>query len=370
MASLFVHKETYGWRIIEEIWSGGKRKHLTVPRISYQTLGINPDWTLEEAREAVKRLNKQNKLNRDQHSKITGISRRVDRINRVTSAYLPEDLKRGFTEHLEISSFGSMGHKTRLLAMFESVCKIIQTLELDPKDFEYKSGVVYNYLILKHYSQDYSKKLIRMLNMWGKYVSTQRGIPYAPVPKVPRQVSSKIDDSFQNTPRRGRRVSDPLTPEHLKTLDSTGYNEEYLNWLTLSVWFGLRPSEVDSLHDPKNYRVSTENGAEVLYIYQSKLTQMPREQRWKGIPCLYPEQTRSLVIAKRRAFKRPSSKGLKQALNDYKIDLYGGRKGFIDLMLDRNQKLEDISAWMGHQDISITWKKYRNKKRVSWSKVG
>jgi integrase len=49
---------------------------------------------------------------------------------------------------------------------------------------------------------------------------------------------------------------------------------------------------------------------------------------------------------------------------------YGGRKGFQDLMLNRGQKLEDISAWMGHQSIEMTWKRYRNRKRVKVTKAG
>jgi len=55
--------------------------------------------------------------------------------------------------------------------------------------------------------------------------------------------------------------------------------------------------------------------------------------------------------------------------NKHYTTLYAGRKGFQDLMLNRGQRLEDISMWMGHQSIEMTWTKYRNRKRVSFTKT-
>lgn len=37
-------------------------------------------------------------------------------------------------------------------------------------------------------------------------------------------------------------------------------------------------------------------------------------------------------------------------------------------MLVKGFKLEDISIFLGHQDISMTWKHYKNKKEFSLSK--
>ena len=41
--------------------------------------------------------------------------------------------------------------------------------------------------------------------------------------------------------------------------------------------------------------------------------------------------------------------------------LYGGRKGFTDLMLNRNQSLEHIAQWMGHSSIERTWRHYKSR---------
>jgi hypothetical protein len=59
----------------------------------------------------------------------------------------------------------------------------------------------------------------------------------------------------------------------------------------LAVWFGLRPKEVDALNandNKKLFDIVTKviNGKpiQVLCIYQSKLTAVKREDRWKYIP--------------------------------------------------------------------------------------
>jgi integrase len=42
--------------------------------------------------------------------------------------------------------------------------------------------------------------------------------------------------------------------------------------------------------------------------------------------------------------------------------LYGGRKGFTDLMLANDQDFVHISQWMGHSSIERTWKNYKSKR--------
>jgi integrase len=143
------------------------------------------------------------------------------------------------------------------------------------------------------------------------------------------------------------------------------------NWLLISIWFGLRPTEIDSLRKIASWRIEKDKdlGIDVLWIYQSKLTSIEREKRWKPLPIIFPEQKLAVEIIKSGSFKRPLAKTLKKIFLNKRITCYAGRKGFIDLMLARNQRLEDISSWLGHQDIAITWRKYRNKKRVAFTQV-
>lgn len=45
------------------------------------------------------------------------------------------------------------------------------------------------------------------------------------------------------------------------------------------------------------------------------------------------------------------------------IDLYGGRKGFVDLMLSKGHALENISVWMRHSTLDRTWRSYKQRRK-------
>ena len=203
--------------------------------------------------------------------------------------------------------------------------------------------------------------------MWGKFVCDDRKVGYAPIPPMKGYARAAVAESYQ-TGDSFRGESDPLTPEYLKHHPLP--DQENMNWLLLTIWFGLRPLEVDNLKNQSTWRVERDRGVDVLWVYQSKLTSVERSKRWKPIPCILKEQKALLPIIKEGLFRKPLIKVLRNYFDNPKITLYGGRKGFIDLMLDRGQRLEDISSWLGHQSIEMTWKKYRNRRRVSWNKVG
>ncbi len=359
----YVTKENSGkgWRLIEESVFDGKRTCKTVPKMSFEALGVNFSWTIEQARKHIKALNKKEKPERDLQRKIVGASNRALAISQLESVYLPKDLVEGFTQRLLENKFGSESHNKRILSHWKTVCKIIRDLRLDPQDFSKKQDEIYGYFISKHHSSDYSKKLIRVFNLWGDFVSEFRNQPYRGIKNPRGNKKSKIDDSYIESDKfRGESL--PLTPEHL---NKGGWDPLHLNWLSVSVWFGLRPVEIDNLKKASMLRVSVLTGVQVLWVYQSKLTSIDREKRWKAIPCIFPEQLQLLDIIKTLDFERPRVKHIAEVIGRG-ITLYGGRKGFVDLMLDRGQSLENISMWLGHQSIEMTWKKYRNKLRVSW----
>ncbi len=130
-----------------------------------------------------------------------------------------------------------------------------------------------------------------------------------------------------------------------------------------SFLFGLRPQEIDNLHDTSLWKLEIPvQGRKVLWVFQTKLVALPPEDRWKPIPLLYDEQEFAFRIIESKSFKRPLVKSLRQYFGRG-IDLYGGRKGFTDLMLSKGHFLENISIWMGHSTLERTWKSYKNKRR-------
>ena len=135
------------------------------------------------------------------------------------------------------------------------------------------------------------------------------------------------------------------------------------NWIYLTVWFGLRPKEVDSLHQDENWKIEElYNGRKVLWIFQTKVIALPEEDRWKPIPILYKEQEEGLEIIKTKQHKRPLIKTMRLHFGK-NVHLYGGRKAFTDLMLSKGNTLENISILMGHSTINRTWQSYKNRRK-------
>lgn len=361
MSSFYVRSLPSGnWRVLEEVWTDGVRTHKTVPKESYYALGINPIASLEEVRLRITQLNKSKSLER-----ITTASRRVLKAVLVESVFFPEADCNEFVELIKVTSFGSMLHTEKLISHFQYIQKLINHLKIEPVDYFENKDLIYRYFMEKKNSLDYTKKLLRILNMWGKFICKKRGQYCEIVPMPKGQIRYAINDAYTAS-ETFRGESDPLTQDTLDSVKQQITVPGNYEWLFISIWFGLRPSEIDSLKILKNYRISTDDkGTRVLWVYQSKLTGIDPKKRWKGIPLLYPEQSTALEYILAGAFKKPIHKTMRKLFIE-NITLYGGRKNFEDMMIAKGHRLEHISGWMGHQNIQTTWGKYRNKRSVGY----
>ena len=70
-----------------------------------------------------------------------------------------------------------------------------------------------------------------------------------------------------------RRASLPLSVSDLwKSKEKL--NQENFNWLYLSVWLGLRPQEMEDLHNLSLWKLeknSTSTGKDILWVFQTKI---------------------------------------------------------------------------------------------------
>ena len=166
---------------------------------------------------------------------------------------------------------------------------------------------------------------------------------------------------YYNKAEKGRDASKPLVPEILYSSMGKMKTEQF-NWLYLSVWLGLRPQEVDNLKNKELWNIEETCNPKILWVFQTKIVSLPHEDRWKPIPILFHEQEFAVRIIKAQKFQRPLVKTIHHYLGEG-IDLYGGRKGFVDLMLSKGHALENISVWMGHSTLERTWKSYKQRKK-------
>lgn len=350
------------FRLIEELWTP-VRKEIVVPREAYAALGFRYDMTLEEARARAKQINRQNQI---ESKRIVAAAKRIADEKDINAAYLPELLVAGFEKELRETYSDNPERLNNLLKQWSIVKKMVSALALDPKDFYDERQKFFNYYKQKAWAPDYIKKLTRLTNLWGHFYSRRTNSFFQPLPKMSSTQVQKIAD-IRDGMEGLKTAADPLNWAALKNAKSSFENNDLIkqwNWMFIALWFGLRPKEVDGLADPKNWKIETDkrNNIQVLSVYQTKLTGLAKDKRWKIIPVYFSEQKEALklITSNEQNFKRPLNKTLKRLLKG-KIETYSPRKGFTDLMLERGFSLEDISVFLGHSDISMTWKHYKNK---------
>lgn len=145
--------------------------------------------------------------------------------------------------------------------------------------------------------------------------------------------------------------------------------------------FGLRPSELDRfiLGNQEEERIVFDGGIKCLQVKQTKTVNKNGERLiYKKVAVLNKEQEEALESILNLSAKRPVPewmekylriKGKKYKPEGHKFDSYSGRKGFIDLMPspDYNQKIENISVYLGHSSVTTSYTHYKDKENLHYT---
>lgn len=90
------------------------------------------------------------------------------------------------------------------------------------------------------------------------------------------------------------KESEPITPDDLPALKQVLSEAQY-NFIFVSVWFGLRPIEIERLYtkapvqkpiNAMGHRFEFEENYPTLIVFQWKLTGVQPDEGWKHIPNL------------------------------------------------------------------------------------
>jgi integrase len=368
--SFLVRPLKRGFRVIEETYSP-IRKVVTVPVTAYASLGFRPDMSLEEAKARASQINKLTNL---QSKKISASSRRVELLNTENKLYLPaSDVERFETELSEMYADNPYRHEITL-RYWRAAQLLILELGIDPKDFRASNHRLINLFKKRKWSHDYIKRITRILNMWGACVCRHRGSLFEPLPKLSSIQVQSINDKRDGL-KGVRTEAVPLSWTTIKNKRTTFENDGLIaqwNWLKIAAVFGLRGLEVDNLKKGKQFgfvKYDSHQNVQVLMIYQTKLVSVSKEHRWKPIPVVLPEQKEAVLLIHSGEFKRPLHKTLHRIFGDG-IQTHSPRKAFTDYMLDNGFQLEDISTFMGHHSIDMTWRKYKSRRKFNLPKSG
>jgi hypothetical protein len=355
------------FRVIEEKWTP-RREAKAVPRETYPLLGFNYSFTLEEAQARAKQINLQNSVDK---SKAVGAARRLEHESKVSTAFLPRKYVTSFLDEINETYLENKSRLETILKHWAAAELLISKLELDPKNFFQERNRIFNFYKMKSWSPDYIKRITRILNLWGGHYCRKNNLFYQSIPKLSTHQSQKLVD-LREDKKEISRAALSLEWTDLKNVKSkfvTNNLESNWNWLFIGLWFGLRPIEIDNLKKKKLWEITfdKEHNLKVLKVYQTKLTNLPKDKRWKTIPIYFKEQKEAADLIEQQNFKRPLNKTHERYF-DKKVETYSPRKGFTDLMLERGFELEDISNFLGHANIEMTWRHYKNKQKFKLPK--
>ena len=304
-----------------------------VPKDRWYELGFRREMSLDEARGRQKQLNAQINLKRREEKRLM-FEKEVKLLNQKCDGFLPEI----YREEFELRYFygGRIKRilKNKDLSHWRLAQKMILEIQLEPSYWYDEVHRFYDYFFKQHYSFSYIMKVLRVLNLWGLFISRKLGKPFFAIPRPHGFEKRRLIDAYFMRRGDSGNQSDPLTPEQLETAKSK-LNIEHYNWLYLSVWLGLRPMEIDQLKDNQNVRVMQNvTGEHVVWIYQSKLASVPPRYRWKLIPIFLEQQLLVLEIISSKLFHRPL-----------------------------------VKTWMGHSTIQRTWQNYKCRTLVHHTKL-
>lgn len=353
-----------------------RREHTYFAKEEYHIYGFDWTWTLEKAKERLKEHQAKEKVVRTNNRKVKA-QQRIKEQKLVESAFLPEKTCREFELFLAKKvGFGNGKMPSRIDSHWKGAQKMIAAVSIEPVEYDDNPELFYQYIVDNAYSLSYLQKMLRIVNYWGYFVCKQRKQGYMPVQWPTGKWKERIADAYFDQRPNGLE-SAPLTPELLEKAKNNLLPQAY-RWLFLSVWLGLRPSEIDILTEKNKSKkwdiTKDERGVTILKVYQNKLVSLPRDKRWKSIPIIFPQQAEAIQIIKEGKFKRPLTKTIHLHISE-RHNNYGGRKGFMDLMIGNpkenkygvgGQKFENVSQWLGHTTLDRSLRNYKNRNIINY----
>lgn len=343
-------------------YSGDAQKIRDLGESEWALHGFSLEMPVEDVRARAKEINARLR-GEGQVEKHKAIQLRLAKEKRVLDGHLKAKDVEEFERNVLADHMGSTAKtQHKIESHWRRAKRILVKLDIDPTDWFDLRKKFYEEFTRNQLSLSYTKKIIAILNLWGSWHCRKYRRYFEPIPFPRGHERERIADKYYDKAGMGKE-SAPLTPEALRSAEGK-LPQPAFNWLWISLYFGLRPKEVDSLAHHKNWRTEMHQGTPVLFVYQTKLTAIAKEKRWKYIPAMMPEQRKALDLIRGGSFKRPIVKTVRRYCGEG-VNLYGGRKGFEALMTSRGYRLEDISLWLGHQSIERTWRNYKDRQRVS-----
>ena len=375
------------WYLMIETYIGGERKQRGVEQARFNDLGLTNTMTLAQARSRVREINKLDRNKKSEYRAKIFSAKRAEWQKAVDKIYFPPEIMETFLSDIYDSPGMKKKYQNRLVRCFEVITEMIpKHVQILPHQYNSNIKKVVSYFCKQKYSISYSSDIIMVMNMWAKCYAKHKGVYADLIEKLNPSFRIAINDAHLTKEVAVRKRAVPITRPDLENMQSLidKSNEEemgFYRWVRASWLFGLRPSELDRfiLGNQEEERIVYDDGVMCLQVKQTKTVNKSGVRlSYKKIPVLSKEQEEALAEILNFPATRPEPewmdkrlriKGKKYKPEGHKFDCYSGRKGFIDLMLspEYNQKLENISVYLGHTSITTSFTHYKDKENLHYT---
>ena len=130
--------------------------------------------------------------------------------------------------------------------IWQAAQKMIIAVNMDPSEWFYYTHEIYDHFYERQLSIRYMSVILKFANLWGYFICRKLAKPFLPIRAPSGYERQRLIEAYYSRQKRRRLPSRPLEPEHLRRI-SDKLNRPNFNWLHLSVWFELRPQEIDNL---------------------------------------------------------------------------------------------------------------------------
>lgn len=386
--SYYVRKgRNNAWYLMIETYIGGERKQRGVEQARFNDLGLTNTMTLAQARSRVREINKLDRNKKSEYRAKIFSAKRAEWQKAVDKIYFPPEIMEVFLSDIYDSPGIKKKYQNRLVRCFEVVTEMIpKHVQILPHQYNSNIKKVVNYFCKQKYSISYSSDIIMVMNMWAKCYAKHKGVYADLIEKLNPSYRLALNEAHLTKEVAVRKRAVPITRPDLENMYSLidKSNEEekgFYRWVRASWLFGLRPSELDRFifGEQDEDRIVFDDGVKCLQVKQTKTVNKNGVRlTYKKIPVLSKEQEEALAEILNFPAIRPEPewmdkhlriKGKKYKPEGHKFDCYSGRKGFIDLMLstEYNQKLENISVYLGHTSITTSFTHYKDKENLHYT---
>ncbi len=229
------------------------RREWDISKNRWLALGFYESMSIDDAKVRARQLNIQITIKR-QEEQLLKAKDAQSRNYAVLPAEFVAEFEQIFVRKNDSQIEQRLRRTSRAQTIWRAAQRLIIAVNVEPSHWVYHSRQIHEYMINEKMSMRYAHSVLAFANLWGYFICHKMARPFLPV-RPPRGYERMrlIEANYQKQSGVAR-ASKPIGPDDLDRI-ANKINKKNFNWLFISVWFGLRPKEIDNLQNHDFWRV-------------------------------------------------------------------------------------------------------------------